>query len=347
MLTGQIPLVPPRNEGGPGERIRVTALGGGHGLSASLSALRRLTPDITAVVTVADDGGSSGRLRAEFDVLPPGDLRMALAALCDDSDWGRTWRDVMQHRFQGRGAVPSSLENHALGNLLIVTLWELLGDPVDGLKWAGALLGARGTVLPMSTTPLAIQGTVLSETESGELTQTVVRGQANLAHASHLGAIQSVELEPQDAPACRDALEAIELADWVILGPGSWYTSVLPHVLLPETRRALEATTARRLLTMNLNTKTRETPGMSAADHLRVFKRYAPDLRIDAVIADPAAVDDVEAFRDAAAELGAVCFFDKVGTASGRAVHSPLRLANAYQDVFTSFLNRESGSEEP
>src|SRR4051795_10887967 len=99
----------------------VVALGGGHGLSASLSALRLMTDRITAVVTVADDGGSSGRLREELGVLPPGDLRMALAALCDDSEWGRTWRDLLQHRFKSAAATEASLDNHALGNLLIVT----------------------------------------------------------------------------------------------------------------------------------------------------------------------------------------------------------------------------------
>jgi uncharacterized cofD-like protein len=160
VLTGPLPLIPPgggtagsQQDKGPS----VVALGGGHGLSASLSALRLLTSELTAIVTVADDGGSSGRLREEYGVLPPGDLRMALAALCDDTDWGRTWRDVMQHRFQpGKGSRGGSLDEHAMGNLLIVTLWELLGDAVAGLKWAGALLGARGQVLPMSTVPLTI-----------------------------------------------------------------------------------------------------------------------------------------------------------------------------------------------
>jgi len=113
------------------------ALGGGHGLAASLSALRRVTPDVTAIVTVADDGGSSGRLRQEFGVLPPGDLRMALAALCGDDDWGMTWSRVVQHRFGGRG----DLAGHSLGNLLIAGLWDLLGDPVAGLDWVGSCCG--------------------------------------------------------------------------------------------------------------------------------------------------------------------------------------------------------------
>ena len=122
----------------------MAALGGGHGLAATLSALRFLTDEITAIVTVADNGGSSGRLREEFGVLPPGDLRMALAALCDESEWGHTWRDVLQHRFAGEGP----LAGHALGNLLIVTLWELLDDPVSGLDLVGRLLRSSGRVLP-------------------------------------------------------------------------------------------------------------------------------------------------------------------------------------------------------
>ncbi|MET1035714.1 MAG: uridine diphosphate-N-acetylglucosamine-binding protein YvcK [Arthrobacter sp.] len=346
-MTGQMPLVPPKPSGGERDgTVRVAALGGGHGLSASLAALRRLTTEITAIVTVADDGGSSGRLRRELDVLPPGDLRMALAALCDDTDWGRTWRDVMQHRFTSKKDSEGSLDNHALGNLLIVTLWELLGDPVAGLRWAGALLGARGQVLPMSTVPLTISGEVLTQGDNDTLMRRRVVGQAELAVAGHRGIVNGVELSPSDAPACREALEAIELADWVILGPGSWYTSVLPHLLLPEMREAIEGTTARRLLTMNLATDTKETFGMDAADHLDVIARYAPDLRLDAVLADPSSIDDVQRFRDAAARLGARCFFGKVGVGAGRAVHAPLRLATAYQDVFSSFDPNDPSSEE-
>ena len=131
---------------GRGTGPRVVALGGGHGLAASLAALRLVVEDITAIVTVADNGGSSGRLRRDFDVLPPGDLRMALAALCDDSEWGHIWRDVLQHRFVGDG----DLSGHALGNLLIVTLWQQHSDPVRGLDLVARLLGARGRVQPLS-----------------------------------------------------------------------------------------------------------------------------------------------------------------------------------------------------
>jgi uncharacterized cofD-like protein len=331
LLTGPLPLIPPAGKHiGKVHEPRVVALGGGHGLAASLSALRLLTSELTAVVTVADDGGSSGRLREELGVLPPGDLRMALSALCDDTDWGRTWRDVMQHRFRSRNGKPGSLDNHAMGNLLIVTLWELLGDTVAGLQWAGALLGARGTVLPMASVPLTIEGQVQAgpgDTQGGR----TITGQAALAVA---GNVENVRLLPPDAPACEEALTAIELADWVVLGPGSWYTSVLPHLLLPELRQALCDTPAKRCLTMNLDVNDKETAGMTAADHLSAITRYAPDFNVDIVLADPSSVPDPEGFERAAAMLGAKVVLGKVGGSTGRAVHDPLRLAAAYHDIF-------------
>ncbi len=338
LFSGSIPQIPlptaSRRVGVTGENApAVVALGGGHGLSASLSALRLLTQELTAVVTVADDGGSSGRLRRELGVLPPGDLRMALAALCDDTDWGRTWRDVMQHRFSSRNGVEGSLDNHAVGNLLIVTLWELLGDPVAGLQWAGALLGARGTVLPMASVPLTIEGDILTE-DQGSLRMHTVHGQANLAVAADIGNVSAVRLLPEDAPACAEAVSAIDAADWVILGPGSWYTSVLPHLLLPGLREALCRTPAKRCLTMNLANDTRETQGMNAVDHLAVIKRVAPNFRVDVVLADPKVVADRPGFEAAVADMGGRAVFGRVGSSTGKPVHDPLRLATSYNDMF-------------
>ncbi|MGX5358336.1 gluconeogenesis factor YvcK family protein [Kocuria sp. KH4] len=312
----------------------VVALGGGHGLSANLAALRRITPLLTAVVTVADDGGSSGRLRDELGVLPPGDLRMALAALCDDSEWGRTWRDVMQHRFSSAPGRATALDNHALGNLLIVTLWELLGDPVAGLEWAGARLGARGRVLPMSTQPLVIAGDVpgagTPDRPGGPGTVRTITGQAVLAKQADVG---NVRLVPPDAPACPQAVEAVGLADWVVLGPGSWHTSVLPHLLLPQLRRAICEAPARRCVTLNLSPDT-ETQGKTAADHLRVLHTYCPDLALDVVLADPSATEDRADLEAVAASLGAEVFYADVRAHPGTAVHNTLRLAAAYQEIF-------------
>ncbi|MDO5617745.1 gluconeogenesis factor YvcK family protein [Kocuria sp.] len=302
----------------------VVALGGGHGLSASLSALRLLTNRLTAVVTVADDGGSSGRLRQELGVLPPGDLRMALSALCDDSNWGMTWRDVMQHRFGSLPNRSSSLEGHALGNLLIVTLWELLGDPVKGLRWAGALLGAQGQVLPMSVTPLVIEGDV--EDDRGVRTVT---GQVALAKEPF---VRNVRLQPPHATVCKQALDAVEAADCVILGPGSWHTSVLPHLLLPELRQALVNTEGQRVITMNLSRDT-ETAGKTSAQELEILHDHAPELRIDAVVVDPSAVEDKDHLQKVATGMGARVHYADLRKGSGQRIHSPFKLAAAYQEV--------------
>jgi uncharacterized cofD-like protein len=133
---------------------KVVCLGGGHGLAATLGAMRTLTNQVTAVVTVADNGGSSGRLRSEFNSLPPGDLRMALAALCADDEWGRSWAEIMQYRFTSNG----EMDNHAVGNLLLTALWDRDADPVKGLDRVGQLLKVVGRVLPMALEPLDIQG---------------------------------------------------------------------------------------------------------------------------------------------------------------------------------------------
>ncbi len=325
--TGPVPRVAER---GPA----MVALGGGHGLAASLSALRLMTDRITAVVTVADDGGSSGRLRDELGVLPPGDLRMALSALCDDSDWGRTWRDVLQHRFTSDGP----LDQHAVGNLLIVALWELLGDTVEGLDWVGRLLGARGRVLPMAAVPLRIEADVVGADGRVRL----VDGQSHVALAR--GRIAHVRLDPAEPPACREAVQAVREADVVVLGPGSWYTSVLPHLLVPELYRALATTRARVIVTLNLQPEMiGETAGLPVTEHLDVLSAVAPDLRFDAVIADPGAVEDVGALADRCDALGARLLVRQVGRGDGTARHDPLRLAAAYRDV----VDRVLGDVEP
>jgi uncharacterized cofD-like protein len=308
---------------------RVVALGGGHGLASSLSALKLLTDRVTAVVTVADDGGSSGRLRDEFAVLPPGDLRMALAALCDDTEWGHTWRDVLQHRFQGEGP----LAGHALGNLLIVSLWDLLGDTVGGLDLVGRLLNSRGRVLPMASVPLEIEAEILGHDPAYPDTLAVVRGQHRVA--SSRGRVQGVRLLPAD-PACPDeTLAAVRDADWVFLGPGSWFTSVLPHVLVPGLRDAIVSTDARRLLNLNLEIHTGETKGYRAQDHIESLLKHAPELGIDVVLADPSCVDDLAALRRAADLLGAELVVSTVSAMGRPGQHDPLRLAAAYRDVIS------------
>ncbi len=310
---------------------RVVALGGGHGLAASLSALRHVTDRLTAVVTVADDGGSSGRLRRELGVLPPGDLRMALAALCRDDDWGQTWSRVVQHRFRSEG----ELHDHAVGNLLIVALWELLGDSVSGLDWVARLLGAQGRVLPMSVVPLDIEAVV---TEPGGETDGLrtVRGQ--VAVATVPGRVVHVSLVPRSPTACPEAVAAVREADWVVLGPGSWFTSVIPHVLVPELATALRETTARRLVALNLAPQPGETSGFSPEAHLEVLGTHAPGLTLDVVLADPATVTDLPALEQVAAGLGARVVVAPVARSDGSPQHDPGLLASAYAEVFSPDL---------
>lgn len=304
---------------------RTVALGGGHGLSASLRALRHLSENITAVVTVADDGGSSGRLREEFDILPPGDLRMALVSLCEDTSWGHQWSSVLQHRLGGEG----ELSGHALGNLLLMSLWELSDDPVRALEIAGRLLNIRGRVLPMSTVPLAIEAVVAA----GSVPEQI-RGQS--AVAASRGRVLEMSLVPPSPPACAEAVEAITLADWVILGPGSWFTSVMPHLLVPGLRRALEQTPARRILTLNVGTHDTETRNMVIAEHIDAVRAHAPDLSFDYVIADPTVTGaDEQALREACAGVGAELVVASVGKRRAQGQHDTLRLAAAFRDVMS------------
>ncbi len=308
------------------------ALGGGHGLAATLSALRRLHDDLTfddltAVVTVADNGGSSGRLRGEFGVLPPGDLRMALAALCGDDEWGRTWADVVQHRFAGQG----EMNGHVVGNLLIVSLWELMGDPVRALDWVGRLLGAHGRVLPMATTPMDITARVRGADPAEPDRVEVVRGQVEVATAA--GQIESVALVPEDPEVCEEAVEAIRAAEWVVLGPGSWFTSVIPHLMVPGLRRALADTAGRLVVVLNLEAQAGETTGFGPQDHLAALFEHAPDLTVHTVLADAASLgEEREALEKVVADRGARLVVADISV-PGEPRHDPDRLAEAFRRI--------------
>ena len=306
--------------------LRAVALGGGHGLAASLRALRRITPRITAVVTVADDGGSSGRLRKEFNVLPPGDLRMALAALCDEAQWGHTWAKVVQHRFGGDG----DLRGHSVGNLLIAALWEETNDIVAGLDWLGALLRIEGRVLPCSTVPLDVVATIEHVDGSTE----TVRGQ--VAVATSKGRVSSLWLEPQQPPACPQALDAIRDAQVLVLGPGSWYTSVLTHLAIDEIRTAFMESTATKILVLNVEPGSDETGGFAAHSLIDVLQDNAPGLTFDAVISDVGSSQDLASLTESAARMGAAVYVDPVSHGPGSGVHDPEALARSLAGVLAT-----------
>jgi uncharacterized cofD-like protein len=314
--------------------LRVVAFGGGHGLAASLRALRRCDPGvplaITAVVTVADDGGSSGRLRAERSSLPPGDLRQALAALAAETPDTQCTAHLFQHRFQPTDDRGGPLDGHPVGNLVLVGLMELLGDPVSALDHAGRMVGATGRVLPMSTRQVGIAAEVRGGDPRRPADVVTVYGQHNVAVAP--GHVTNVRLTPSDPPACPQALEAVRDADWLIFGPGSWYTSVIPHLLVPELAAAVVASPARRLVTLNLASET-ETSGLSAADHLAALRWYLPELKVDTVLADGTAVGDPEPVRRAAESLGARLVLAPVAVADGSPRHDPAALGSALVPV--------------
>jgi len=311
---------------------KVVGLGGGHGLAASLAALRTVTDDLTAIVTVADDGGSSGRLRRSYGVLPPGDLRMALAALCRDDEWGTTWSRVVQHRFPG--SCSGELDGHAVGNLLIVALWDLLGDTVAGLDWVGKLLGTAGRVLPMAAVPLDIIAEVVGADPLRPDDVAIVRGQASVALTA--GEVRSISLRPADPPAVPEAVRAVLDADWVIFGPGSWFTSVLPHLLVPRLAEALHATSASRMVVLNLAPQPGETDGFSPHKHLEVLADHAPDLAVDVVLADMNAVGagTLTDLEKAAGALGARLVTADVAMTDGTSRHDPRLLAGEYARCF-------------
>ncbi len=310
---------------------KVVAFGGGHGLSASLAALRRVTPHLTAVVTVGDDGGSSGVIRSELGVLPPGDLRMALAALAGDDDRAQLWAQVCQHRFGGEG----TLAGHPVGNLLLVGLNQILDSPVASLDMVGSLLGCVGRVLPLSTGPIDIVADVvgLDPADPGEIQE--VRGQ--VAVATTPGQVVGVRLDPSSVDACPEAVDAVLDADWVVFGPGSWFTSVIPHLLVPGIAKAVATTTARCCLTLNMSAQTGETEGFSPTTHLEVLAAHAPDLRVDVVLAARRATKDgMASLQAGAAGLGAELFVAHLGADQSVPMHDPQLLAAAYQSIFTA-----------
>lgn len=311
-----------------GGSARIVAMGGGHGLYATLSAARRLTPHVTAVVTVADDGGSSGRLRSELEIVPPGDLRMALAALASDSPHGRLWATIIQHRFGGTGA----LAGHPIGNLMLAGLNEVLADPVAALDELGRILGVRGRVLPMCPLALQIEADVAG-LESDPRMSRVIRGQ--VAVATTPGKVRRVRLLPGDPPATRQAIDAVMSADLVVLGPGSWFTSVIPHVLVPGLVAALKATPARRALVLNLDAEPGETAGFSAERHLHVLAQHAPGFTVHDIIVDAARVPSQrerdQLSRTAAMLEAAVTFADV--SRPGTPLHDPAKLAAVLEAV--------------
>jgi uncharacterized cofD-like protein len=277
---------------------------------------------------VADDGGSSGRIRRELPVLPPGDLRMALAALAGEDPRTQEMAALMQHRFGGSGV----LAGHPVGNLVLTGLTEMYGgDSVRALGVVGDLLGARGRVLPMAEVPLDLVATVASVDPDDPDRLRRIRGQ--VAIASTPGRVREIRVAPSDPPVHPAVLDAIAAADVVSLGPGSWYTSVLPHLLVPRLREALAATSAAVVVVLNLEPQPGETDGFSPQEHLEVLLGHLGGVSLHTVIADASAVVDRRGLLSAVQRCGAELVLAPVAAPDGGPRHDPARLAAALASV--------------
>jgi uncharacterized cofD-like protein len=307
---------------------RIVAFGGGHGLAAALGAWRRITDQLTAVVTVADDGGSSGRIRREMPVLPPGDLRMALAALAGETERSQDLARLLQHRLGGSGA----LAGHPVGNLMLTGLTELhAGDAVRALDEIAGLLGCCGRVLPMADVPLDLVARVESTDPDDPARTRTIRGQ--VAIASTPGHVREILVSPADPPVSPAVLDAIAAADVVSLGPGSWYTSVLPHLLVPKLRAALAKSQARVVVVLNLEPQPGETDGFSPEEHLSVLQAHLGGVALHTVIADAESVVDRRGLLSAVRECGAELVLAPVAELDGAPRHDPVRLSAALASV--------------
>lgn len=303
----------------------VVALGGGHGLSMSLKALRNLTDNLTAIVGVSDNGGSSGRLRDEFGIIPPGDLRMALAALCGDDAWGRTWSRIMQHRYPGDG----ELAGHAAGNMLITALWQETGSTVEGLDWMAALLGAHGRVLPVADEPLSLVAQIAATDPQQPEVVTRVRGQIQIE--STPGIVKDLEIVPPDPAPCPEAIAALANATSIVLGPGSWYTSVLPHLLVPEIRDAIRTSVGNRILILNLDLQKGDDITSKPHSNLEIWAESFSDVPVDFVVVDRSSENERAELEQACSKLGAQLVVEKLARTDQNGqrmrVHDPLLLA--------------------
>lgn len=293
---------------------RIVCIGGGHGLSAALAAARRVSADVTAIVTVADDGGSSGVLREWLGIPAVGDLRMAIAALAGDPARAA----LLQYRFR-----EGDLAGHPLGNLLIAAVADLRGDFVEALDEVAGLAEVRGRVLPATSVPVRLRARVAG---------AEVRGQVAIAQGP--GPVERLAIEPGDAAATPDAVEAIEGSTLTVLGPGSLFTSVLAALLVPGIAGAVRRA-SRVALVLNLAQQVGETAGLDATAHLRSLLDHLPGLRLDAVLAHdgpaPGVARPVVVDEEAVASLRAPLV--RADLTSGHARHDPDKLAAALKEL--------------
>lgn len=294
--------------------VQVTAIGGGHGLAAALQAILDYADVVTAIVGVADDGGSSGRLAPHLSIPPPGDIRRALLALAPQPS---LWRSLIEYRFAN-----ADVAGHSLGNLILAAMADLGGDFADAVHTVGRLLGAKGAVIPVASVPLDLEA---------DIDGSPIRGQVAIATAR--GMVTDLRVEPSDVVASRRALDAIAAADQIVLGPGSLYTSVIAPLKVPGMAEAINAAPGRLVYVCNLTTQDGETLRMTGLDHIEALVAIggirAPDAIVvhDGPLAVPAGLTAVTIDRREARDAGLRMEVGEIADlAAERPQHDPARL---------------------
>ncbi len=271
---------------------KLVAIGGGTGLSTMLAGLKQLvgkTEDeiwietLSAIVTVSDDGGSSGRLRDELQMLPPGDIRNCMIALSEDAN---LLSRLFRYRFRGDG----ELGGHSFGNLFLAALTEVTGDFTEAIRLSSEVIASKGHIYPATLSDVRL----VADLEDG----TVVRGETQIS-ASKVP-IRRLHLEPEQCLPLPQALNAIRTADIITVGPGSLYTSILPNLLVAKVARVIGESSATKIFVSNLMTQPGETDGYSAREHLEAVRKYAPEIHFDFVVVNNRRISDEQAERYAA-----------------------------------------------
>lgn len=268
---------------------KLVAIGGGTGLSTMLAGLKQLvgkTDDelwietLSAIVTVSDDGGSSGRLRDELQMLPPGDIRNCMIALSEDAN---LISRLFRHRFRGDGG----LGGHSFGNLFLAALTEVTGDFTEAIRLSSEVIASKGHIYPATLSDVRL----VAELENG----SIVRGETQISASK--AAIRRLHLEPEQCLPLPQALNAIRTADIITVGPGSLYTSILPNLLVAKVARVIGESSATKIFVSNLMTQPGETDGYSAREHLEAVRKYAPEIHFDYVVVNNRRISDEQAER--------------------------------------------------
>ena len=306
---------------------KIVAIGGGTGLSTMLKGIKKITNNITAVVTVGDDGGSSGKLREELGVLPPGDIRSCIAALADDED-------LVAKLFQFRFKDCAGLSGHSFGNLFLTAMCAITGNMVKAVQESSKVLSIRGRVLPSTLDDMRL----VAEMEDG----SIIKGESNIPESGKK--IKRLFTEPDNCKPLEEAISAILDADLIILGPGSLYTSVLPNLLIKDIAKAVNNSKAKKIYVCNIMTQPGETDGFKVSDHIKTLINHAKYQKIiNAVLVNTKLPEELIAPYKNAGSEPVVVDFDEINKMGIEIIQKNLIEDKRFEDGHSSFVRHSPG----